>query len=536
MTTTVDLNDQQRTSVDSMKQLETSRLIITNHQTKLHTRLGVNGNPVGSGKTRAMVALIEELHSEIDDSSPTVRVTQFGSLMHEEYTVDNLEDKNVTIILASGSIRKQWIVELSLSTTLRFKRLDNIRMLQGTNIDDFDVLVVNTTVYKQLTERNIRWRRFIYDEPDSFTIPAMKHLHAQFTWFVTATWFVLINKYATSRTTRNTVNDMYNILRNVDLERIIVYTQPIVGTLPDIQYVVHNYRAPASIIRTVQEHIHPTILAQLDAGDVRGAMAALGGDCSTDHLVDVVRKRLERSLEDARYRLHRGTDNDTWIERIRKIETDIQSVNERFDQFLLQEKCSICTDDFTNPCLTPCQHVYCMECLVTWLQQSNTCPQCRSRIETDELTVIVPSQPNPPSGGQDNNEIPSTNAPIPLSRMDILKDLVDTNRSPEQRIIIFSEHDMTFDTLPSILEPGTYSTLSGHSTTRERVLENFKTGRVPILLLNSRTNGAGIDLPMTTDVILFHQMSDFIREQSIGRGQRLGRTSPLRVHEFVQIE
>ena len=83
---------------------------------------------------------------------------------------------------------------------------------------------------------------------------------------------------------------------------------------------------------------------------------------------------------------------------------------------------------------------------------------------------------------------------------------------------------------------GSFSVLQVHSTTREVILDAYKTGQVPILLLNSKTNGVGIDIPMTTDIILLHQMRGYIREQAIGRGQRLVRETPLRVHEFVPHE
>ena len=119
------------------------------------------------------------------------------------------------------------------------------------------------------------------------------------------------------------------------------------------------------------------------------------------------------------------------------------------------------------------------------------------------------------------------------TRMEILTRLVVEQRSPAHRILIFSEHDSSLGIIQSILGGQPYAMVSGHSTTRTRVLDAYKSGQTPILLLNSRMNGAGLDLPETTDVILFHTMQQSIEEQSIGRGQRLGRTTPLRVHRFT---
>jgi hypothetical protein len=523
MQTSLELNEHQRRSVDSMKQLEQCRTIRISDDRILYTRLGINGNETGSGKTRSMVALIEETQVTDDDPDVTVRVINFGALTHEEHTLQQLQDKNTTIIIAGGSLRKQWVIEL-MSSTIRYVRLDNIRKLATTNIDLFDVLVVNNTVYKALAARNIRWRRFIYDEADTFIVPSMPLIQAKFTWLVTATWRSL-DRYTTSRRHQS---GMFQMLRGVDLSRLVVRTEPVQDVLPPIQYIIHRYTPPVSIVQVVENHISPVILVQIDAGDIRGAMEALGGDCSSDNLVDIVRGRIGRSLEEARFRLSRGSNDVLWEERIRSLEVDLQLVNDRFDHLLAGEHCSICTDTFTNPCLTPCHHVYCLECLVPWLQRSSTCPQCRAVIEPKNLTTLVSTHNINPVGIQ--SAVPIDRSP--KSRMDIMEELLVRNRTPEQRIIIFSEHDASLHRIQSIIPPGSFSLLQGHSTTREAMLDNFKTGRIPILLLNSRINGAGIDLPMTTDIILFHHMSDFIKEQAVGRGQRLGRETSLRVHEF----
>ena len=106
------------------------------------------------------------------------------------------------------------------------------------------------------------------------------------------------------------------------------------------------------------------------------------------------------------------------------------------------------------------------------------------------------------------------------------------DRRPDQRILVFSEHNATLETIKRMLHPQPVGILSGHSTTRTRVLQQFRDGQLPILLLNSRLNGAGVDLPETTDVVLFHTMAPSLEMQAIGRGQRLGRVGALRIHRF----
>ena len=39
--------------------------------------------------------------------------------------------------------------------------------------------------------------------------------------------------------------------------------------------------------------------------------------------------------------------------------------------------CSICLNPFLRPVVTHCQHVFCYECLRSWLDQEQSCPICR---------------------------------------------------------------------------------------------------------------------------------------------------------------
>src|SRR5437870_1594728 len=48
--------------------------------------------------------------------------------------------------------------------------------------------------------------------------------------------------------------------------------------------------------------------------------------------------------------------------------------------------CSICGDVFLQPVQRPlCEHVFCRECIESWLEKQNTCPQCRKPLNKDDL-------------------------------------------------------------------------------------------------------------------------------------------------------
>ena len=72
--------------------------------------------------------------------------------------------------------------------------------------------------------------------------------------------------------------------------------------------------------------------------------------------------------------------------------------------------------------------------------------------------------------------------------------------------------------------------ICGSKATRDSKLKKFKENKVNVVFLNSKFNGAGINLETSTDIILYHEMPPGIREQVIGRALRIGREKDLVVH------
>jgi SNF2 family DNA or RNA helicase len=107
---------------------------------------------------------------------------------------------------------------------------------------------------------------------------------------------------------------------------------------------------------------------------------------------------------------------------------------------------------------------------------------------------------------------------------------------PEGRFIIFSSYDETFSKIREVLVDAEmeYAELSGRRhETRQRIITDFKEARLRVLFMNSFHDGAGVNLHEATDIILYHEMTDMMKTQIIGRAYRIGRTHPLRVHHLV---
>ena len=75
--------------------------------------------------------------------------------------------------------------------------------------------------------------------------------------------------------------------------------------------------------------------------------------------------------------------------------------------------------------------------------------------------------------------------------------------------------------------------IKGTVENRQKNINKFKNNNCQVIFINSKFNSAGINLPETTDIILYHEMDDNIKQQIIGRAQRIGRKESLSVHNLV---
>jgi len=54
-----------------------------------------------------------------------------------------------------------------------------------------------------------------------------------------------------------------------------------------------------------------------------------------------------------------------------------------------ETRCSICTNDYTDPIFLPCGHTFCRQCIETWSKLSRDCPLCREEFGLPGLTKNV---------------------------------------------------------------------------------------------------------------------------------------------------
>ncbi len=292
----------------------------------------------------------------------------------------------------------------------------------------------------------------------------------------------------------------------------------------------HYHMCFQPVLRAVSGIVNNKIHTMIAAGNIEGAISALGGK-KTENIVELVKREMLEKLSkvQADIRIYRDIKKDDKKLEIAIGEEDIikkhiTQLDIRFES-MLKDVCSICTEKLKTPIMEPsCQNLFCGECLLTWLQQKQSCPLCRANVDTTEL-VYLSSQEGIEVQTPKDKEKQTT----PLEKViEILR------LNKEGKFIIFSAYDETFNPICRRLkeEAITFAVVIGNRKTREKSIESFKNGNTQVIFLNSNFNGAGINLQEATDIILYHEIQATSQNQIIGRANRIGRLKPLHVHHL----
>ena len=120
-------------------------------------------------------------------------------------------------------------------------------------------------------------------------------------------------------------------------------------------------------------------------------------------------------------------------------------------------------------------------------------------------------------------------------KLDVLIDLI--LKKPDGSFMIFAGFAETFNKIEKKLKDLSlsYHILKGHNSTVKKHIDEFKEKKIKILMLNAEFFGAGMNLQIATDIVIYHRFNKEMEEQIIGRAQRFGRSmsEPLNVYYLL---
>jgi SNF2 family DNA or RNA helicase len=293
----------------------------------------------------------------------------------------------------------------------------------------------------------------------------------------------------------------------------------------------------------LRDHI-PTqeALERLQANDVNGAIDILQCKSGTqENIIDVITKHYQvkahtETLNIQRFTELQGISDIERTERISACQLKYDDIMRRIDSIIERVTdlngvmCPICLDDISVPrAITGCcQNSFCFPCILQAVTANNEkrCPLCKEPDCNKKINVIA-------NRDVVDNQVESTSIPPEDDMKSKLKTLLNIiqNLQSTQRVLVFAKFGSIFnEMLFAIRNAGIRcSVLKGSVESQRKLISLYEEGVVPVILLNTEHSGAGLNLPMTTDVIVYHKLDTLTQKQVIGRAQRPGRTTQLMV-------
>ena len=283
------------------------------------------------------------------------------------------------------------------------------------------------------------------------------------------------------------------------------------------------------------------IMEFINSHNLQGAMDKLGLKQVKDEtdLVEAVTESFKLEIERLKNKLSvRLVDEavrQNAEDKIRGLESKILMIQER-----MKGCCSICYGDEmeTRTLLNCCNNCYCFECILKWVQTRAVCPMCKAPVKKENLIIVnglgLGLELELEDKSTNNNNI-HVNFGFDMNKDKLenlsilLKQLLDT--APNKKILLFANSDNPLEMIMPVLKEMnvTHAALRGNSGSFRNLINKYVAGDIQVLLMNSKHCGCGLNLHMTTDLIMFHKFNSDMDRQIVGRAQRPGRDSQLKV-------
>ena len=375
--------------------------------------VSILGNPVGTGKTRIITALVALIKSQAP-AEPAAHTDTPDCIISPLVVVKRrVKTSPCTIVhVGNDQISVQWereakICGLRSFTVFTNKHADQLVDLAGNH----DILIVRGVGFKALLDKHkdIKWALFVFDEPDCHINPSFRDIiPALFHILVTATWEEMPTAHYGRSNYLHQIGMRSDEWYKYDLKSIVINTS-------------HKLKMPVPVTRSVyfKPSVGDAILRGLfsaevdrliDADNWEAVAKLIGTKVTTKTLPEVAMESLQKEMNKAAESEARAQevipafavgspDYNSMTHLIQNAKKDVVEIGKRME--ILKERiinhehegCTICLEDtLKNATMTPCHHVFCQACIVQWLRgnrHSQACPNCRTSISADKLTTVL---------------------------------------------------------------------------------------------------------------------------------------------------
>lgn len=563
----VALKMHQKTAIHRMMNIEKGLIDVyyETKQQKLNSNVGIVSDLVGAGKSLTVLGLIS-LHNPNEIKG--IWNSRCSGVYLEPYL-----HLNKSLIIVPDNVVHQWAQYLQDQTSFSFsiyqKDIDELDVIN----DKSEILLIGGKLAKTVLRYNLMFDRLVIDEIDQFmgsqkndiSIKAQYiNLMAKFFWMITATPQNLFRNKPSIQKITSVVQS--NISKSEKVFDYLEFPTNIFANLPPYlivdNLIVKNQDSFVKSSMALSDPIFikiecfqpkafqicvnfmPALSTALNGHDLAKVAKLLGCTIETpENILSKIENETDWSLISIQSHIKAQTDlleNYPKPEKIAYLKEDIANAIEREGKLKIRLEsirkniaelrtgcCNICYYEFSennrkdNPptFLHCCRNLICTLCISEIKCNQDSCPYCRAKplnfsISTDTLPKLE-------------------EVALQLDKIATLLKLL--KETVNGKFLIFASTDSSFNEIIRNLGHNgyVYHILKKDATNVEEQINDFNGSKVNILLMNATVHAAGLNLQSATHIIIFHRLDQYTREQVIGRGQRMGRTSTLKVIELT---
>jgi hypothetical protein len=528
---------------------------------KIETNVGILADKVGAGKTLSTISLLS-IRPLIKEKLSFHSGTKYIGLKVKSIK----KSLDCALIIVPHKLVPQWKKAFEQATNLNVYscstngQIDGIVTVRKTfqknwkdenveftsqTIDEeiikkYNVIIVGDTMYKRFyscTEQ-YKWNRIFIDEADSIKLPRNMECDFNFLWLITGTPSGLFSK------SKPFIGKIFSsevsgeLMEHVTFKNDDKYIDQSI-LLPHPKRIIIKCLTPRELT-IIKDLIPSSVLQMINAGNSEEAIKSLNCNVDTnENILQVITKNLQDSIGNKKieldaekkkhYPVAQKAEHD---KKIKFIENALKKLEEKYQDIkkkiydLNEDFCPVCMSEFINPVIVSCcKNCFCFDCLAVSMGElkNNICPFCRQGITKSDIHVI-----------SNNTQLKKTHNISDLKdKLDVLVDLIQKKK--DGSFMVFANYSETFSKIEKkLVEIGvSYCILKGQASTVQKHINDFENKKIKVLMLNAQFFGAGMNLHMTTDLVIYHRFTREMEEQIIGRAQRLGRTCPLNVYYLI---
>jgi len=548
----------------------------------LNTNIGVVGDVVGAGKSLPILLLVHNNKIQNKHREKHYSYSQRSNItiVDHESSITNINRIHSTILILPHTLVRQWRLYIdNYVPSLKYKIINTKEHLNLYNdlektklkynhIEEFfnvPLIIVSSTFYTQfiLTKignknvLNMSFDRVIYDEADTIHIPNCYKLNAMFYWFITSSiqnLLIPVSRYWENKLIdgirctgfiKNTFSELeekvfpfYNLIffKNKDefIQSSFELPKPIVYRI--------NCFTPKSV-KVLKGILDDKVIQMLQGDDLKGAMEHVGTSNLLKSSNDIIKlstnmliKELENKKREYDYKAslvyHTEESQKSALKNIQDKMDQIKDKIQLIENRIQNRFCLVCNSDAEIPTITMCcKNVFCLTCIQGSYSANPICPFCRANIKQDSI-IIQEEIPKETIKEIEAFHSSTKVEPVLPNKLDMLIKIIKDK--PQGKFLVVSLYDNSLTELfEKLVDNQIESTkLGGNNLVVNKILERFRNpaNNLKCILLNAYSYGSGLNIPETTDIIIYHKLTKALEVQVIGRAQRFGRVGPLNIH------